>query len=233
MLDAAEHGLAADRPCRCAQDRWFFENCCPDLSMLSSQGRRLKPKPLGRTQPQVCFKEAQYHARIARTGEFACTKELPMPYVHDLRALVGQRPLILVAAGVLICNAAGDLLLQRRTDDQLWGIPGGSMEIGESTEETARREVWEETGLVVGRLQLFDVFSGANMYHVYPNGDQVAIVSVVYQTVTMRDDMPVCGAESLELQYFTRVTLRTVPLSPPNKPIIERFLQIGTEQSEG
>ncbi len=154
-----------------------------------------------------------------------------MPYVQDLRALVGQRPLILVAAGVLICNAASDLLLQRRTDDQLWGIPGGSMELGESTEETARREVWEETGLVVSGLQLFAVFSGADMYHVYPNGDQVAIVSVVYHTTTMQDDTTVGGAESLELQYFTREALRTVPLSPPNKPIIQRFLQIVTEQT--
>ena len=50
-----------------------------------------------------------------------------MPYVQELRAVVGSRPLILVAAGALICNAAGDLLLQRRTDDQLWGIPGGSI----------------------------------------------------------------------------------------------------------
>src|SRR3954452_21051435 len=84
----------------------------------------------------------------------------PMPYVQDLRAVVGQRPLILVAAGALLCNAGGELLLQRRTDDGLWGIPGGSMELGESAEETVRREVWEETGLHVGDLRLFGVFSG-------------------------------------------------------------------------
>ena len=65
-----------------------------------------------------------------------------MPSIQELRAVVGSRPLILVAAGALICNAAGDLLLQCRADDKLWGIPGGSMEVGESAEETARREVW-------------------------------------------------------------------------------------------
>src|SRR5215213_6141534 len=96
-----------------------------------------------------------------------CIEGTPMPYVQELRAIVGQHPLILVAAGVLICNPAGELLLQRRSDDQLWGIPGGSMELGESAEETARREVWEETGLTVGELRLFGVFSGPEMRHVY------------------------------------------------------------------
>ena len=144
-----------------------------------------------------------------------------MPYVQDLRAVVGQRPLILVAAGVLICNDSGDLLVQRRTDDQLWGIPGGSMELGESTEETARREVSEETGLVVGALQLFAVFSGADMYHVYPNGDHVAIVSVVYRTTMVPGDVPVRGTESLELHYFTPGLFHVLTIDPSG--ILERI----------
>jgi len=148
-----------------------------------------------------------------------------MPYAQNLRAIVGSRPLILVAAGVLICNDAGDLLLQRRTDDQLWGIPGGSMELGESAEETARREVREETDLMVGDLRLFGVFSGADMYHVYPNGDQVAIVSVVYLATPESSQAPMCGDESLELRSFTRDALQAVPLSAPNRPIIRRFLE--------
>jgi 8-oxo-dGTP pyrophosphatase MutT (NUDIX family) len=154
-----------------------------------------------------------------------------MPYAQDLRAIVGSRPLILVAAGVLICNAAGELLLQRRTDDGLWGIPGGSMELGESAEETARREVYEETGLVVGELRLFGVFSGPEMYHMYPNGDQVAIVSVVYLANPVPDQVPTPGDESLALRYFARDALPTVPLSPPNRPIIRRFLE--NEEARG
>jgi 8-oxo-dGTP pyrophosphatase MutT (NUDIX family) len=156
-----------------------------------------------------------------------------MPYIQELRAVVGSRPLILVAAGVLICNAAGDLLLQRRTDDQLWGIPGGSMELGESAEETARREVYEETGLVVDELRLFAVFSGAEMEHTFPNGDQAAIVSVVYLAAPAPGQAPMCGDESLELRYFSREALQGLPLSPPDKPIIRRFLEMGAERTSG
>ncbi len=156
-----------------------------------------------------------------------------MPYAQDLRAVVGQRPLILVAAGALICNAAGELLLQRRTDDRLWGIPGGSMELGESAEENARREVWEETGLVVGDLQLFGVFSGPGMRHVYPNGDEAAIVSVVYLVNLVPGQAPIPGDESLELRSFTREALQAVLLSPPNKPIVRAFLQADAEHVSG
>jgi 8-oxo-dGTP pyrophosphatase MutT (NUDIX family) len=105
------------------------------------------------------------------------------------------------------------------------------MELGESAEETARREVWEETGLIVGELRLFAVFSGAEMEHTFPNGDQAAIVSVVYLAIPASDQAPTCGDESLELRYFSRDALSTVPLSPPNRPIIRRFLE--NDQARG
>lgn len=68
-------------------------------------------------------------------------------YIMDLREVVGARPLILAGAGVIIVDNEGRILLQHRSDNGDWGIPGGSMELGESFEEAARREVLEETGL--------------------------------------------------------------------------------------
>lgn len=150
-----------------------------------------------------------------------------MSYVQGLRALVGQQPLILVAAGVLIVNARKQLLLQRRADGGLWGIPGGGMELGETLEEAARREVQEETGLLVGRLSLFGVFSGSELHYICPNGDQVEAVSIVYKADEYGGELAVDGDESLELRFFSPAELPAVELTPANRPVIQRFLKAG------
>jgi mutator protein MutT len=147
-----------------------------------------------------------------------------MNYVQELRAIVGHRTLLVPAAGVLIRNDQGDVLLQRRGDNGLWGIPGGSLELGETIEEAARREVHEETGLIVGNLILFGVFSGSDLFYVYPNGDQVAIVSIVYQATEVSGTLQLDGDESRDLRYFSIAELPSVELSPPNVPVIRQFL---------
>ena len=69
------------------------------------------------------------------------TLDKPMGYIQQLRELVGFRPIIMVGTGVLLLKEK-EVLLQRRRDNGLWGIPGGSLEPGESLEETARREIF-------------------------------------------------------------------------------------------
>jgi 8-oxo-dGTP pyrophosphatase MutT (NUDIX family) len=147
-----------------------------------------------------------------------------MNYIQEMRALIGHTRLITVSAGALILDASGRLLLQK-TEGDLWGIPGGGMEMGETTEETARREVREETGLALGALELFDVFSGQEGFYTYPNGDEVFNVAVVYLARDVQGTPTADGIESLELRYFTRAELPTLPVSPLNKPVIRQFLE--------
>lgn len=91
----------------------------------------------------------------------------------DLRKLVGSRPLIACGSGVAIINEENKVLLQRRADNDCWGFIGGMMEIGESIEETAKREVFEEVGIKLQEINFFKVYSGQDFYYKYPNGHEV------------------------------------------------------------
>ncbi len=68
----------------------------------------------------------------------------------------------------------------RRRDNGLWDLPGGRVEVGVATEDAARRELHEDTGMTAGPLRLLGVFSGPDTLHTYPDGNVVAWVSVLY-----------------------------------------------------
>ena len=70
-----------------------------------------------------------------------------MEYIKKLRKFIGHDPILMCACGCLIFNEKGQVLLQKRSDDNLWGNPGGSMDIGETIYDTIIREIKEETNL--------------------------------------------------------------------------------------
>jgi len=145
-----------------------------------------------------------------------------MSYIQDLRERVGNRPLIMVGAAVLIIDPQDRLLLLRRTDNGLWGLPGGAMEPGEHLEETARREAKEETGLVVGQLTLFGVFSGAELFYRYPNGAEVYNVTVVYLPGEVGGKLELNLDEHASYHFFDIPQLPE-DVSPPIKPILDEL----------
>ncbi len=145
-----------------------------------------------------------------------------MAYVEEIRALVGHRPLIMVGTAVLIANAAGELLLVRRQDNDEWNLPGGYMEPGETLEETARREARVETGLAVSDLAFFEVLSGPDCFYEYPNGDQVYSVAAVYVATAWHGEPRSDRAEVQELRFFAPQQLPR-PLGKAAARVIRRY----------
>ncbi len=126
-----------------------------------------------------------------------------MGYVEELRKLVGNRPLILFGAVVLLLDEKEHVLLQQRTEPRgRWGLPGGLMELGESPEDTARREVFEETGIQVQQLQLLNVYSGPNYFVKLANGDEFQTVTAAYYTHAYEGELTVNQSEAYALQFF-------------------------------
>ena len=117
--------------------------------------------------------------------------------------MVGNRPLILVGAVAVLIDKKGRLLLeQRKFPEETWGLPGGLMELGESTEDTARREVQEETGLVIGELHLINIYSGPKHFVIAQNGDQFYVVTAAYWTEEWQGNLQKDDLESVDLKFF-------------------------------
>jgi 8-oxo-dGTP pyrophosphatase MutT (NUDIX family) len=87
-----------------------------------------------------------------------------------------------VAANGFIRDKTGKILLQQRADNGFWGMPGGNVELGESVEQTAMREVYEETGLEVRVERLIGIYSEPETYPFmrYPDGTIVHYVTHVF-----------------------------------------------------
>jgi 8-oxo-dGTP pyrophosphatase MutT (NUDIX family) len=146
-----------------------------------------------------------------------------MAYIEELRQHLGQRPILLVGAAVLITDQHQRLLLLKRSDNGCWGIPGGAMELGESLETTVRRETGEETGLVIGHLKLYHVYSGPELFYEYPNGDQVYNVTVVYETNDFWGEIQIRETEHTTYNFFDLHQIPQ-PISPPIKMILQQFI---------
>jgi ADP-ribose pyrophosphatase YjhB (NUDIX family) len=123
-------------------------------------------------------------------------------YVKELRKLVGNRPLIVCACGCLVFNKKGQVLLQKRDDDNLWGNPGGSVNVGETVHDTVKREMSEETGLEVSGLEIFNIYSGEEQHHIYPNGDEAYFVNIIFKTTKYEGILRSVDGESRELRFF-------------------------------
>ena len=103
-----------------------------------------------------------------------------MGYIEELRKRTNHMPLVLPHSVVVLFNEKNEILLEERSDDGYFDVPGGSIDLKESAEDAARRELFEETGISADELELFKVYSGEITHYVYFNGDEIYGVDLVY-----------------------------------------------------
>ena len=129
----------------------------------------------------------------------------------------------------IIPNEKGEILLQRRSDNDLWGLPGGCQELGESFEETIIREIKEETNLDVEEkdLKLIGVVSGKSRMRKYPNGDVVINNTPLYYIEKYSGELK-CDEESKELKFFD---LNNLPQDQHDTDLIEDYKKYKVERN--
>ena len=82
-----------------------------------------------------------------------------MDYYKELRKRTNHMSLVLPHSIVVLFNDKGEVLLEERADDGFFDFPGGGIDLKESAEDAAKRELKEETNLIADELELFKVYS--------------------------------------------------------------------------
>jgi 8-oxo-dGTP pyrophosphatase MutT (NUDIX family) len=128
-------------------------------------------------------------------------------YISEIRKFIGSSPIISVGATILVVNDRREILFQHRSDTLDWGLPGGSLELYETVEEVASRELKEETGLVANQFELVGVFSGPRYYFKYPNGDETYSVINLFRAIGVSGKLHINDGESIGFKYFSKDNL--------------------------
>jgi 8-oxo-dGTP pyrophosphatase MutT (NUDIX family) len=129
------------------------------------------------------------------------SKAMPISrYLADLRAVIGNRRIMMPAVSAIIVNGAGEVLLHRSKDDGKWYVIGGAPDPGEEPADAAVREALEETGLTVVPERLVGVYADPVVR--YPNGDEVLYVAAVFRCRPIGGTARVADDESVEVRYF-------------------------------
>ena len=124
-------------------------------------------------------------------------------------------------AAAIIINNEKKILLQNRADRDLWGLPGGCQELGESFKDTIIREVKEETNLDVEEkdLELIDIVSGKTRRNSYPNGDVVINNTALYCIRNYTGELK-WDEESKKMKFFD---LNDLPKNQNDADLIEIY----------
>ncbi len=120
---------------------------------------------------------------------------------------------IVVAVTAFIQDAAGRLLMIRRTDNDLYAIPGGAQEIAETITQTVVRETREETGITVDVTGLIGVYSDPAHVIEFSDGEVRQEFSICFRAWPVRGE-PRTSSESKEVLWVESARLEDLNIHP-------------------
>ncbi len=128
------------------------------------------------------------------------------------------------AASAVVINNEGKILLHRRSDNDLWALPGGAMEIGESISETVVREVKEETGLDVVIERLVGIYTNPKHVVAFSDGEVRQEFSICFACRTVGGTLTISD-ESFEVSFFTPEAINRLAMHESIRLRIKHFLE--------
>lgn len=144
---------------------------------------------------------------------------MPMSsYYRVLREKIGPMAIFNPSVAAVIRNDRGEILFQRpQGSEEVWSLPAGAIELGETPFMAVVREVYEETGLRVSPLGILAVLGGDAFRFTYSDGNQVEYLVVVFSCSILSGELRCLDGESVELRYFSAQERRPLALPYPEE----------------
>lgn len=117
----------------------------------------------------------------------------------------------------------GRILMIHRTDNDLWALPGGGHDVGESISQTVVREVAEETGIMVEVERITGIYTNPRHVIAYDDGEVRQQFSICF-TARMVGGEPRTSSESREVRWVAPADLDSLNIHPSMRLRIEHAL---------
>jgi len=127
------------------------------------------------------------------------------------------------AASAIVIDDEGRILLHRRRDNEMWALPGGKQEFGESVADCAIREVKEETGFDVEVTGIVGIYSDPKHVFAYDDGEVRQEFSICLATRIVGGGLAV-SEESYEVEFFAPDAIARQPMVDSIRLRITDFL---------
>ena len=115
------------------------------------------------------------------------------------------------------------LLLEKRTDSDIWGLVGGGCKKTETGREAIAREAYEELGVRIpkDRFEKLAVYGEPGRVAAFRDGSIWRMVIVVYRYEFPEEPVLRLSSESKELRFFTREEIRDLEIAITHSDIVE------------
>ena len=130
---------------------------------------------------------------------------------------------IVPAVTAIVINNSNELLMIERSDNGYWAVPGGAQDIGESVIEAVKREVAEETGIVVEVVHLTGIYSDPRHVIAYDNGEVRQEFSLCFRAKPVGGSLRM-SAEAAKVQWVSPEQLDSLKIHPSMRLRIDHGL---------